>query len=683
MPDQKSDTRFRILTCDCQGTSPLDQKSIEAAAGRALDFCGTQLCRKQIDVFKDALKGGAPVLVGCTQEAPLFLEVADEAGSGNDLRFFNIREKAGWSAESGEAGGKMGALLAEAMLNIEGPLSVSMTSNGAVLVIGHDEAALEAAQRLAGRMDVTLLFTGDPDVTPPRIADVPIFHGKPMHARGHLGAFEVEIGNFAPAVPAAREQVAFEPVAAERSRSKCDIVLDLRGDTPLVQAPAKRDGYFNPDPKDPAAVARALFDISGLVGEFEKPIYVEYKQEICAHSRNGIDACSRCLDNCPTGAITPNGDGVAIDAYICAGCGNCASVCPTGAVRYRMPESEQLLLRLRTLLKAYAGVRGGKRPVLLVHDGEFGEEMISMIARHYDGLPANVIPVAVNAVSQCGLEMLTAARVYGAAGMLILAGRNIADDLAGLNEAAELTNKVLSALGYRDGKIEIIREDDPEKVAQLIRAAAKNPPEGPQPEAFSPYGGKRELLSLSLTALYRAAPTPVDEIALEKGAPFGTIEVDVENCTLCLACTGVCPTEAVRDNPDHPQLSFVEMNCVQCGLCENTCPEDVISLRPRLNFTDAAREARIIKEEQPFECVRCGKPFATRSTVEAVQQRLTNHSMFPDPASLRRIQMCAECRVIDLAESGDDPFKSKPRQITRTTEDYLRARELGIVEDDD
>ena len=163
-------------------------------------------------------------------------------------------------------------------------------------------------------------------------------------------------------------------------------MLDLRGETPLVRAPDKRDGYFNPDPRDPAAVARTLFDIVDMVGDFEKPRYVEYEQAICAHSRNGIVACSRCLDNCPTGAITPNGDGVLVDPYVCAGCGNCATVCPTGAVRYRMPESESLLARMRTLLRAYDAVRG-RRPVLLFHDGKYGEDMISAIARHYDGLP--------------------------------------------------------------------------------------------------------------------------------------------------------------------------------------------------------------------------------------------------------------------------------------------------------
>ena len=60
-------------------------------------------------------------------------------------------------------------------------------------------------------------------------------------------------------------------------------------------------------------------------------------RRLCAHSRSKIVGCNRCLDLCPTGAITPAGNHVAIDRHICAGCGQCAAVCPTGAAAYALP----------------------------------------------------------------------------------------------------------------------------------------------------------------------------------------------------------------------------------------------------------------------------------------------------------------------------------------------------------
>ena len=184
---------------------------------------------------------------------------------------------------------------------------------------------------------------------------------------------------------------------------------------------------------------------------------------------------------------------------------------------------------------------------------------------------------------------------------------------------------------------------------------------------------------MALTALHAAAPEPRDEIALPDGAPFGTVEVDIEGCTLCLACTGACPVNALRDTPEHPRLNFVERACVQCGLCVSTCPEKVITLRSRLDFTGAARNPRVIKEEEPFACVRCGTPFATKSMIEKVTESMTTHSMFPNQQALRRLHMCADCRVIDMVETETDPMAGGARPKPRTTDDYLR----GLIDDED
>jgi len=125
---------------------------------------------------------------------------------------------------------------------------------------------------------------------------------------------------------------------------------------------------------------------------------------------------------------------------------------------------------------------------------------------------------------------------------------------------------------------------------------------------------------------------------------------------MCLSCVGACPEAALADNPDKPQLRFIEKNCVQCGLCETTCPEQAITLQPRLLLADegkARKQPRVLNEVEPYRCIRCNKPFGTLKAIEAMMAKLAGHSMFQGAAA-ERLKMCGDCRVIDMHTRSDE-----------------------------
>ncbi len=665
-----------VLVCDCAHTMALDGKALAHACGAEGDAgVATQLCRSQLERFEARVKGAAsPLLVACTQEAPLFAEVAGEDNPDLPLSFTNIRERAGWSAEGDKALPKIAALLAEAAMDIPPTGTITLKSEGVCLVYGTDERAIEAARQLSSSLDVTVLLKNPKDVAPPRVMDVPVFKGTLRAAKGWLGNFEIVVDDYAPANPASKAELRFE-AARHGASSRCDVIVDLTGGTPLFPAHGKRDGYLRPDPDSPAQVAKALFEAADLVGEFEKPRYVDFKADLCAHSRSRKTGCTRCLDVCPTGAITPNGDHVAIDPHICAGCGSCAAVCPTGASTYALPPMQTVYERLRTLMSAYAKA-GGTEAVLLVHDPRHGDEVISLMARHGRGLPARVLPFAVNEVTQLGFDFFAVALAYGATQVRVLTGPGNAGETAGLASQIGLAETALSGLGYGSGRVSIIDAMDPDAVEAELWNLPRQA--GPAAGMFLPMGGKRTVTMLALRHLHKVAPQPVEVLPLAPGAPFGRLQVNVEGCTLCLSCVGACPTGALLDNADKPMLSFSQDACVQCGLCRNTCPEKVIALVPEIDFRDSARGAKVIKEEEPFCCVKCGKPFATKSSIEKIVTALAGkHAMFATPEAANRMRMCGDCRVVDQFEQGDAPFALGAPRVPRTTDDDLRDRELA------
>ena len=662
-----------ILICSCEDTMPLDAQAVQRGCGGSQVTTARQLCRAEIDRYGAAVTAGDALVVGCTQEAPLFSEIA-AAGRNADVRYANIRETAGWSADAANAGPKMAALLAAAAEPAPTVPFVTLTSEGVILVHGRDAQAIEAADLLKDHLDVTVLITPPAEVTPKRITDFPVVKGVIRLAKGHLGAFELTIDDYAQPSPSSRGLLAFGE-ARDGAVSRCDIVLDMSGNAPLFPAADLRDGYLRADPGDPAAVLKAVLKARDLVGTFHKPRYITFTEELCAHSRSRIVGCTRCLDLCPTSAIAPAGDHVAIDARICAGCGQCAAVCPTGAASYALPTADALMRRLRLLLAAYRGA-GGERAIVLLHDEPHGTPLIDALARFGDGLPANVLPLGVNEVTQIGLETVAAAFAYGAAGLAFLLREKPRHDVLGLTRTLALAEPILLGLGFGAGRVTRIETDDPDLLSERLRNMTAPAP-APRASGFLPAGPKREVLRLALRELHSAAPAPVDVVALPAGAPFGAVEIDAKSCTLCLACVSACPTGALLDNPERPMLRFVEDACVQCGLCKATCPEKVITLRPQLDFRAATLPARILNEQEPFCCIRCGKPFGVKSTVERVVAALADKHWMYQGADRRldAIKMCADCRVIAVTEAELGAAGGAPRADARTTDDYVRERE--------
>ena len=409
-------------------------------------------------------------------------------------------------------------------------------------------------------------------------------------------------------------------------------------------------GYWHPG-ADAAAQATAVAEIAGAVGSFEKPKYFNYKASICAHSRSEQPGCNLCIEVCSTAAIRADGDYVFVEPHLCMGCGACATVCPSGAMTYAYPSVPDLGTQVRTLLATYRAA-GGRDACLLFHDAA-GRELILRLGRRGKGLPARVIPVELQHMASAGIDVWLGALAYGASDIAVLATGAEAPQYAdAIARQMGFCDAIAQALGYQGMHAHLLRAGD---VAALEAAVwALRPALAVRALAtFHWTADKRATIALAVEHLLAHAPTPQSTIALAAGAPFGTILVNRDTCTMCLACVGACPEGAILDHPqaERPELRFIETKCVQCGICAATCPEDAITLEPRLLLTAAAREPRLLNEAAIFNCIRCGKPLGTEKMVGNMLAKLAGHSMFAAPGALDRLKMCADCRVIDMMQS--------------------------------
>ena len=295
--------------------------------------------------------------------------------------------------------------------------------------------------------------------------------------------------------------------------------------------------------------------------------------------------------------------------------------------------------------------------MILFADLAHGAPLIEVSARLGRGLPAHVLPFEVNEITRIGPDLVSACLAWGADVALLVSARP-KHDLAGLGGTLALLRALTGPMGLPDTALRLIAADDPADLDQALREGAPQPPR--RASQFLPPQDKRGLLIAALTELNRVAPAPQQAIALDKGAPFGAVTVDPAACTLCMACAGACPANALIDNPETPMLRFTESACLQCGICAATCPEQAITLTPRLDFAMWDQPRRILHEEEPFCCTECGKGFGTRSGIERVVARLSDHWMFSGSrgeAGRAMLTLCEDCRVRRAAEAGFEPHQ--------------------------
>ncbi|AXI48765.1 (4Fe-4S)-binding protein [Sulfitobacter sp. SK012] len=643
----------RLITCDCVGSQAIDAEAISNATGIEVAKPCTMLCTTEISVAAAALTQGDAIIC-CSQESRRFVALAEELGV-DPAPTFDLRDRAGWTSDTGNNVPKMSALAAEALLSAAPSKSLDVISEGLCLIIGKADVALQMAENLREHLGVTVLLEDPKDV--PDTRDFDVIVGKLRRASGALGQFDVVIDALQLIEPGGRGTPNLTD-PRQGGSSQCDILIDLRGETPLFPAHEKREGYLRADPSHAAAVAAATLAASHMVGTFEKPLYVTTNSLLCAHSRAEQTGCTRCLDLCPTGAIVPDGDHVTVDPMICAGCGACSAVCPSGAISYDAPPVEMIFRRIQTLAKTFTDA-GGDAPRLLVVNAH-GSEMISLSARHGSGLPVDVIPLEMSALNAFGHAEAIAALAAGFASVTILPGPST--DMDALNAQISLA----TALAGSD-QISILNVTDPDAMSDaLFGADVPSPIETP----VRPMGTRRQITRQSARALHPNTET----LALPEGAPYGAVLIDKESCTLCLSCVSLCPSGALLDNPDQPQLRFQEDACLQCGICASVCPEDAIGYEPRLNLADSALSQEVLNEEEPFACVECGELFGVKSTIEKITEKLSGHSMFSDPGKLRMIQMCDNCRINVQYHSDGNPLQGADRPKVRTSEDYFAKR---------
>ncbi len=509
------------------------------------------------------------------------------------------------------------------------PPTVSYESRGNLVIIGPTRIIVDVAEQFTDLNSITLVSTESENQAHESARTV--YFAKELSVKGFLGAFDIEC-----VVNGEKVNLAKVTIGA----TAFDLVLDMKLDSVMTeQVPVP--GYY-PVGRGYPTLAQVLDELPDLVGTFDKPKYFRLNPDLCAHSSRGVKGCERCVDACPAGALTSEGTAesghhIQINPYLCQGVGTCSTACPTEAISYALPEAEKTQNFAARLLTNYRK-EGGETPIIAFCSDR--HENFNVMA--LKTMPDHVIPVVLDEILSVGIDTWFSALVNGAAQVLFIASRRMPETIQRvLTQEVEIAQAFLTQLGLEPERVQVVYME------ALNEMTLIDTPLSIIDGQLT--GNKRERLMGALDHL-AANNIEITEIqTMPSHAPYGTIDCETKDCTLCMGCVAVCPTRALHSDPDSPTLKFIEQDCVQCGLCVNACPEKALSMKVQMNWNQEQRqETQIMHKEDAACCLTCGKPFAPASMIEMLRTKLQGNPHFSDEASINRLYMCEDCRVKDI-----------------------------------
>ncbi len=405
-------------------------------------------------------------------------------------------------------------------------------------------------------------------------------------------------------------------------QSTFDLVLDFQL-KPAINSRLPPFGYYRIKNQDD--LQTILPELKEMVGVFDKPKYFQLDLNKCAHQQSGITGCHNCIDACATDAIISESGKITVNPYLCQGCGDCTSVCPSGAISYQYPPRTEILSELKIKL--------AEKPCLVIfYAGDLPDDL---------SIPSTFLPFQVEALGIVGLDICLTALAFGATQIWLLDNGKLTPETQNtLATVLTQANEILNHLGFTDKLVQLSKPGEFVFSQGLSISKAR----------YQPDADKRIAIRMATDHLLEQSAQNPEFAPLSGTAAFGTINLDRNACTLCMACVSVCPAQALSAGNQTPQLKFIESQCLQCGICQQACPEQAIDLQPRFILDSVkARQLRLLYEEKPFYCIHCKKPFATESMINTILQKLQHHPMFQGQKK-QQLLLCEDCKVAALFE---------------------------------
>ncbi|RLG35148.1 hypothetical protein DRN98_01690 [Methanosarcinales archaeon] len=650
-----------LFLCSCAGTIKLSFKDLKKTFGKLDEVCVVEthdlLCHadglNHITYYIRNFKPDRILIAGCEKKQ----EIYDDLARTLELpppKLVDIREACGWVHNKRDGTQKAKGIINLALMEdpeIEGTIQRNV---GRSLIMIGGKGVYNLAPSLAKISDVSIL-TSDPKNLN-SLDGIKFYIGEPKAIYGKIGAFEVkfdpnrldqnhciECGRCIEVCDdrAILDGMIYSITDACTLCGKCIGVcpadaINLTPESRLIGAgqiiledeslTTIRSGIHLANEEDPASL---VAEVVSNFDTIEKPRYLDHDLTDCASYAHGLSGCTLCT--CPNGAITRKPDGkLEIDEISCEGCGLCASLCPLSLLKLTFFPNERVFTMIERLL---TGAKDLKPRIILFTDLKAGKKLLDKVGRLRMSYPP-ILPLFLPSTLALSVEHILRALDAGADGVIILGETGIDQDFI---------RKCLDGLDLKDRML-ITQVFDPDAFTEAITefSGQLTPSRIRKKKMCELDDFKNRAVFLALIRSLSDKTGKIPELKISSSA-FGVATID-SRCTVCDACTAVCPAGALRK--EENRIFFRHGECINCRLCEKACPESAIRIEAVLDLSKTIRqEEDELASSKPVKCARCGEVYTTEALYETLKKRLSEQGIDVEP-----LRYCERCRPLASLE---------------------------------